>query len=405
MNAVGIDVSKGKSMVCIMRPFGEIVASPYEVAHVRSELSELAKSLKSLPGETKIILECTGSYHLPMARALHDADLFVCTVNPQLIHGFGNNTIRKTKNDKKDSAKIANYGLTHWLDLPRFQPEEDIRHMLKAFSRQYSKYSKLKTMLKNNLVSLTDQTFPDVNQLFTSPPKKDGREKWLDFTMKFWHCECVSALSQREFTERYRKCCKRNGYNFSDTKAEEIYFTSAGHVSVMPKNEMTKNLVTQAISQLNSINVSIAFVAGEMSKLASQLPENSVVMEFYGVGEILASQLIAEIGDIYRYQKKSSLVRFAGLEPVENSSGQFQGREKISKQGSPHLRKTLFLVMNCILQKAPNGDPIFDFLDRKRDEVKHYYCYMNAGCAKFLRIYYARVKEHLDKFYDDAITP
>ena len=88
MNAVGIDVSKGKSMICIMRPLGEIVASPYEVTHTRSEFNELAKSLKSLSGETKIILECTGSYHLPIARALHDADLFVCAVNPQLIHGL-----------------------------------------------------------------------------------------------------------------------------------------------------------------------------------------------------------------------------------------------------------------------------------------------------------------------------
>jgi len=69
------------------------------------------------------------------------------------------------------------------------------------------------------------------------------------------------------------------------------------------------------------------------------------------------------------------------------------------------LRKTLFLVMNCILQNSPDGDPIYNFLERKRAEGKHYYCYMNAGCAKFLRIYYARVKEHLDKFYDDAITP
>ena len=31
MNAVGIDVSKGKSMVAILRPFGEIVSTPFEV--------------------------------------------------------------------------------------------------------------------------------------------------------------------------------------------------------------------------------------------------------------------------------------------------------------------------------------------------------------------------------------
>ena len=57
MNAVGIDVSKGRSTVAIIRPFGEIVASPFEVAHTDSELSKLAKMLKSLNGETKIVMK------------------------------------------------------------------------------------------------------------------------------------------------------------------------------------------------------------------------------------------------------------------------------------------------------------------------------------------------------------
>ena len=57
MNAVGIDVSKGKSMVCVMRPFGEVVISPFEVRHTGSELSELARRLKSLDGETRVVSE------------------------------------------------------------------------------------------------------------------------------------------------------------------------------------------------------------------------------------------------------------------------------------------------------------------------------------------------------------
>ena len=195
MNAVGIDVSKGKSMVAIMRPFGEVVASPFEVTHTDSELSELANTLKSLNGETKVIMEYTGNYYQPVAYALHEAGLFVSAVHAKLIHDYGNNTIRKIKTDKADAVKIANYGLSNWLKLPRYWPEEDVRRMLKAYSRQYSKYIKLKTMLKNNFIALTDQTFPGVNELFTSPPRKsDGHEKWMDFAFKFWHCECVCGL-------------------------------------------------------------------------------------------------------------------------------------------------------------------------------------------------------------------
>lgn len=53
MNAVGIDVSKGKSTVAILRPFGEVVAAPYDVSHTDSELDRLAKVIKKLPGETR----------------------------------------------------------------------------------------------------------------------------------------------------------------------------------------------------------------------------------------------------------------------------------------------------------------------------------------------------------------
>jgi len=97
MNAEGIDVSKGKSMVAIMRPFGEVVASPYEGMHTDSELSKLAHSLKSLSGETKVVMEYTGSYYQPIAYALHEAGLFVSVIHAKLVHDYGNNTIRKSR--------------------------------------------------------------------------------------------------------------------------------------------------------------------------------------------------------------------------------------------------------------------------------------------------------------------
>ena len=151
MNAVGIDVSKGKSMVSIMRTFGEIVASPFEVTHNQGELSELAGRLKNLDGETKVIMECTGSYHLPVADYLHEAGLSVCTVHAKLINDFSNNSIRKVKTDKSDSVKIANYGLSYWHDLTEYVPEDNIRHILKAYSRQYIITTKSKLRLKTIL--------------------------------------------------------------------------------------------------------------------------------------------------------------------------------------------------------------------------------------------------------------
>ena len=69
----------------------------------------------------------------------------------------------------------------------------------------------------------------------------------------------------------------------------------------------------------------------------------------------------------------------------------------ISKRGSPRLPKTLFQVMSTLIQHTPADDPVFLFLDRKRQEDKHYYVYMAAAANKFSRIYYGTVIAYLDK--------
>ena len=57
--------------------------------------------------------------------------------------------------------------------------------------------------------------------------------------------------------------------------------------------------------------------------------------------------------------------------------------------------RTLFLVMDCLIQTKPQNDPVYQFMDKKRAEGKPYLVYMTAGANKFLRIYYGRVKERL----------
>jgi len=398
MNAVGIDVSKGKSTIAVMRPFGEIVASPYDVVHTISELKKLADFLLKLNGETRVVIEYTGKYHEPVALSLYEAGLFVSIVNPILIKNFGNNTIRRAKTDKKDAVKLANYALSHWLDLPQFVPEDEARRTLKTYNRQYSHYIKTKVAMKNNLISLLDQTFPGVNTLFSSPPRKNGHEKWIDFVEEFWHCGCVASLTQNLFSERYAEWCAKLKYHFSYSKAEDIYFASAGHFNTLPMCDSTKCLILQAVKQLNVINETLASLKHEMNNIASSLPEYTTVMAMHGVGETLGPQLIAEIGDIRRFQRKQSLVSFAGVEPPENQSGMYEARSRsISKQGPSALRKTLFQVMSCILKNGNVDDSVFQFLDRKRAEGKPYRVYMIAAANKFLRVYYGRVKELFNK--------
>lgn len=397
MNAVGIDISKGKSMVAIMRPFGEIVAKPFEVRHTASELGKLAHFLKSLNGETRVILEYTGKYYQPIARFLSDSGLFISVVHAKLIHDYGNNSIRKVKTDKADAIKIANYGLSNWVLLKPYTPEENTRLLLKTYNRQYNQYMKLKVALKNNLISILDQTFAGCNTLFTSPVRPDGHEKWIDFAAKFWHCDCVRKHSLSRFTELYNNWCSKAGYYKNNQKASEIYELAISQVPTLPYDDFTKQLVKQSVEQLNTIALTLASIQQEMQHLASTLPEYPVVLAMHGVGKILGPQLMAEIGDVRRFPRKESLVAFSGVDAPPFQSGSFEAKDRsISKRGSPLLRKTLFQIMGCLLQNQIMKDEVYQFLDRKRAEGKHYYVYMVAGCNKFLRIYYARVKEYLD---------
>lgn len=132
--------------------------------------------------------------------------------------------------------------------------------------------------------------------------------------------------------------------------------------------------------------------------LVSQLPEYPIVIRVFGVVPILGPQLMAEIGDVRRFNHKQSLVAFASVDAPPCQSGAFESKNKhISKRGSPRPRKTLFQVLSTIVQHTPSDNPVFQFLDRKRRKGKHYYAYMAAAANRFLRIYYGTVTAYLEK--------
>lgn len=396
VNAVGIDVSKGKSMVAALRPLGEISVTPREFQHSEIGLEQMVSLIESLEGDTRVVMEATGRYHEPVATALAAKGIYVSILNPILIKQSGGGSVRKVKNDRKDALKIAKYALDNWYKLREHTPTDMIRQQLKLFSRQYNLYMKTSVTLQNNLISLLDKTFPGLNELFSSPEKINGHRKWVDFSATFWHCDCVRRISETAFIKRYQKWCKRKGYNFSANKAAEIYAFSRGLFTTLPKSDTAKLLITAAAAELTAASEVAASVKQEAIRLAKLLPEYETVAAMYGVGEITAAQLIAELGDVRRFANRRAIVAFAGIDPEVNQSGSYESKSNpATKRGSPHLRKTLYQVVSTYLRKAPADEPVYRFLDKKRSEGKPYYVYMTATANKFLRIYYARVKEAL----------
>ena len=159
-----------------------------------------------------------------------------------------------------------------------------------------------------------------------------GHVKWIDFVLRFWHKECVAALSLAAFTDTFQKWCKRTGYKFSASDAERIHAIARNAVATLPKNDSTKLLITQATNSLNAIYDSLQAIRTEMDR----------------------------------------------------------------------LRRVLFVIMSMTLIRANTANPVFCFMDKKRAEGKHFYVYTVAGSAKFLRIYYAKVKEYLNALEETA---
>ena len=396
MNAVGIDVSKGKSTVTIRRPGDIVVMSPRDIPHTQSAINDLIAQIKELDGDTKVCMEHTGRYYEPVAAWLSDAGIFVSAVNPMLIKEFGDDSLRSPKTDKADSKKIARYTLDRWAKLKQYGSMDKTRNQLKTMNRQFGFYMDQKTAMKNNLIALLDQTFPGANNFFDSPARSDGSQKWVDFVYTYWHVDCVRSKSLDAFTEHYQNWCKRKGYNFSAAKATAIYQLSSDMIAVFPKDDGTKMLVRQAVAMLNTASETVESLRVKMDETASTLPEYPVVMAMNGVGPTLGPQLMAEIGDVTRFTHRGALTAFAGVDPGKDESGQHVRKSvPTTKKGSPYLRKTLFQIMDGLIKRSPVDDPVYAFMDKKRAQGKPYYVYMTAGANKFLRIYYGRVREYL----------
>ena len=171
LNAVGIDVSKGKSTVSVLQPGGTVLKRPFDVVHSSSSLNNLSRFIQHLDGETRVVMECTGRYHEPILHSLQDAGIFGSAVNPHLIKNFCSNTIRKVRSDPADSRKIVRYALDNRASLRQYSTMDTTRTQLKTLNSQMDFFTKQKVAARTNLISLLDMTYPGVNSLFSGPAR------------------------------------------------------------------------------------------------------------------------------------------------------------------------------------------------------------------------------------------
>ena len=396
MISVGIDVSKGKSMVCVMKPYGEIVASPYVVEHTEKELESLTEMIFELEEEVKVVMEATGAYHLPVLGFLLEREIFVSVINPLVMKKYASIVLRKGKTDKIDSARIANFGLDNWLRMEPYKPDEEIYGELKILGRQYSHYIKIQIQNKLALTNILDRTMPGIKKMLHHGSNATEKDKLADFVERYCHYDNITKMTERKFVESYNKWAKKKGYHQSESKAKKIYALAKDGISTLSSNmPSTKMLVLESIGVLKKVSKTLVVILSHMERLAKDLKEYETVLNMQGVGDILAVRLIAEIGDVRRFHSGKALIAYAGIDSPPYESGGFIGTKRgITKRGSSLLRKTGYEVMKCLKTVKPTEDAaVYEFILKKESEGKAKKVAKIAGLNKFLRIYYARVIE------------
>ena len=389
---VGIDVSKGKSTVAILSIEGEVIEEPFEINHDINGLNLLEEKLKDIPKEDlKIVMEETGTYHLPVLGYLLDKGYFVVAENALKIKKYLDRGLRKAKTDKKDSYKLAEYICDNWYKLNKVRENDETYDNLRFLSRQYINNINVQVKQKNNFSNLCDLLFPGYYQMLDENNFILG----LEIFKKYYHPEIVTNKKQSQFVDEIDKLAKELGHKGAGiTLANKIYLLAQKTISPRPNNEFAQ---LSAISCADALILTIkttAIIITEMDKLARELPEYDVISEIPGCGKKLTSRVIAEIGDVRRFKNAGSIIAYAGLDAPPYQSGQFEATNRhISKRGNKYLRKTGYEVMKSIKSSCISENDLKSYIIKKENEGKLKKVAKIAGLNKFLRMYYGIVKK------------
>ena len=389
---VGVDVSKGKSTIAIMSAEGEIIEEPFEISHDIDGFELLENKLKKLPKEDlKIVLEQTGTYHLPVLGYLLDKGYFVTAKNALEIKKYLDRGLRKAKTDKKDAYKLAEYACDNWYKLEKVNDNEEIYNNLKFLSRQYLALISIQMKQKINFSNLCDLTFPGYYQLLDNNTFILG----LEIFKKYYHPDMVKKKKEEKFLMEVEKIAKKLGHKSAGiTLGYKIYTLAQTTIAPCPNNNYIKLSADSCIETLISTLKASNNIITEMDKLARELPEYNEIKEMPGCGEKLTPRIIAEIGDIRRFKNAGSLIAYAGLDAPPYQSGEFECKSRhISKRGNKYLRKTGYEIMQSIKRSCSDDNEIKIYILKKEAEGKLKKVAKIAGMNKFLRMYYGIVKK------------
>lgn len=376
----GIDIAKKKHDAVIVDGEGNFLGKPISITNTAAGFEELLTRLQSLDQNVLIGLEATGHYWLALYERLSEAGFKIVVLNPLQIAAYRRSGIRKVKNDRKDAWWIADY-----LRIANLQPtDRQLPILLKLRELTRFRYALMGQVgdLKRKVLSILDRVFPEYETLFSDVFIKSSRA-----LLK----EAVTAdeIANFDLSELTAILKTNSQGRFGQEKASRIQNLARQSVGIGFLTDAVYLEMRCLLEQLDLLLSQIEMLENAIDEMMDQIPQ--FITSIPGVGKVTGSAILAEIGDIHRFESSEKLVAFAGIDPTVYETGQFIAKKtRMSKRGSPHLRYALWQAASMAIQYDPE---LKAYYQAKRAEGKHHGTALGAVCNKLISRIYIILKE------------
>ena len=198
---------------------------------------------------------------------------------------------------------------------------------------------------KRKLVAILDHVFPEYSSLFSNIYGVASKELLSKYPLP----EDMLSIPAEELGNLLYECSKgRLGIN----KAEEIQSRARESFGIKFAKKSFSFQIKQMISQISFLEEQLKEIEIEISCLLEDICP--VITTITGIGSVLGASIVSEIGNISRFERANQLVAYAGLDIRIKQSGDFSATNtKLSKRGSPYLRRSIWLAATVAAFKDP----------------------------------------------------
>jgi len=331
---------------------------PSAFEKVVEELKEVAKDREIVFG-----LEDVGGNGRSFAVNVVAKGFITKSVNAALAESYRKGNAQNQKNDEVDAYYVAKALVMDYNKLPDANPQ-DLYWTLAQIVKQRRSLVKEQTITKIKLNEQLKHHYPSYKKFFS---KIDGKGA-LYFWETYPSARCLEGVSLEEMSENLRgatnnavstkKCKKILELIDEDGKTTEGY------------QDFRDELVRSQVRRIRHLSSEIEHLEEELKKLKEYF--NHQLDTIKGVSLVMASEIVAEIGDINRFSSSAKLAKFAGIAPRTYGSGGKDNKTK-NKQGNRKLNGIFFMLAMQSVQ-IRNGiarNPAFyNYFQKKISEGK-----------------------------------